>query len=45
MCGQILMPTEKLGEKEATVSILTYEHDNTLEGFNSKYFLLLAFVE
>ena len=37
MCGQILMPTEKLGEKDATFSILTYKHDNTLEEFNSNY--------
>ena len=44
MCGRILMPTEKFREKEATVSTLTYKHENTMEEFNN-YFLLLAFEE
>ena len=34
MCGQIFMPTEKLGEKEATVSISIYKHDNNVENEN-----------
>ena len=42
MCGRILMPTEKFREKEATVSTLTYKHENIMEGFDN-YFLLLAF--
>ena len=45
MCGQTLMPTEKLGEKEFTFSILTYKQDNTLEEFNSNYFLLLVSIK